>query len=300
MIAILNPLASYASIYGGVEGGGSYFDYSCEDNNLTCDNVTLSYGLYAGYDIYPWLSLESNLIKYNEISSRYDDFQYKANVYALDFSVIASFDITNRWSIFGRIGSSYNFIDKSIYSNVDGNKLKEIDSDQASLLVGAGVEYELTPAWNVRSEYRYIDSVGDANVGTTDLSTLFFGLTYKFGNDDKKEGLVSEWNDINLIAAKEHRFNIDENANVINKQSTNKVSDLETRKQLKNEEENQFVSVVKKQTSKIEIPNPYIVKEGDWLYKLRRKYSFDLDVIVEKNNIENPDLIYPGQVLITK
>nr|WP_282452180.1 LysM domain-containing protein [Vibrio sp. 1CM8B] len=42
---------------------------------------------------------------------------------------------------------------------------------------------------------------------------------------------------------------------------------------------------------------PYVVQEGDWLYKLRRKFGFDLDEIIERNGIDNPDLIYPGQVL---
>lgn len=42
---------------------------------------------------------------------------------------------------------------------------------------------------------------------------------------------------------------------------------------------------------------PYVVKEGDWLYQLRRDYDFDLEEIVENNNIEDPDLILPGQVL---
>ena len=42
---------------------------------------------------------------------------------------------------------------------------------------------------------------------------------------------------------------------------------------------------------------PYVVQEGDWLYKLRRKFGFDLAEIIERNGIDNPDLIYPGQVL---
>ncbi|MFA0545921.1 LysM peptidoglycan-binding domain-containing protein [Vibrio splendidus] len=42
---------------------------------------------------------------------------------------------------------------------------------------------------------------------------------------------------------------------------------------------------------------PYVVQEGDWLYELRRKFGFDLEEIIESNDIENPDLIYPGQVL---
>ncbi|MEZ8510195.1 LysM domain-containing protein [Vibrio splendidus] len=42
---------------------------------------------------------------------------------------------------------------------------------------------------------------------------------------------------------------------------------------------------------------PYVVQEGDWLYELRRKFGFDLEEIIENNDIENPDLIHPGQVL---
>ena len=45
-------------------------------------------------------------------------------------------------------------------------------------------------------------------------------------------------------------------------------------------------------------PNlPYVVQEGDWLYELRRKFGFDLDEIIERNRIENPNLIFPGLVL---
>ncbi len=42
---------------------------------------------------------------------------------------------------------------------------------------------------------------------------------------------------------------------------------------------------------------PYVVKEGDWLYQLRREYGFDLESIIKNNDLENPDLIIPGQVL---
>ncbi|MFA0058148.1 LysM peptidoglycan-binding domain-containing protein [Vibrio echinoideorum] len=42
---------------------------------------------------------------------------------------------------------------------------------------------------------------------------------------------------------------------------------------------------------------PYVVQEGDWLYELRRKFGFDLEEIIENNDIENPDLIHPGKVL---
>jgi nucleoid-associated protein YgaU len=40
------------------------------------------------------------------------------------------------------------------------------------------------------------------------------------------------------------------------------------------------------------------VKSGDWLLKISRIYGVDYKAIVEKNNIENPDLIFPNRVLI--
>jgi len=41
----------------------------------------------------------------------------------------------------------------------------------------------------------------------------------------------------------------------------------------------------------------YVVKEGDWLSKIAPKFNTTWRVLAEDNKIENPDLIYPGQVL---
>jgi LysM repeat protein len=42
----------------------------------------------------------------------------------------------------------------------------------------------------------------------------------------------------------------------------------------------------------------YIVKPGDTLWKLSKKFNSTVDSIAQLNGIENPDLIYPGQKLI--
>lgn len=41
----------------------------------------------------------------------------------------------------------------------------------------------------------------------------------------------------------------------------------------------------------------YIVKRGDTLWDIARKYGTTVNNIVRKNNIKNPDLIYPGEVI---
>lgn len=42
----------------------------------------------------------------------------------------------------------------------------------------------------------------------------------------------------------------------------------------------------------------YVVKKGDTLWKLAKRFNTTVDDIVELNDIENPDLIYPGERLI--
>ena len=41
----------------------------------------------------------------------------------------------------------------------------------------------------------------------------------------------------------------------------------------------------------------YVVKKGDTLWKIAKKYGSTIDDIVRTNGIENPDKIYPGEKL---
>lgn len=41
----------------------------------------------------------------------------------------------------------------------------------------------------------------------------------------------------------------------------------------------------------------YIIRSGDTLWNIARRYGTTVNNIVRKNNIQNPDLIYPGEVI---
>ena len=41
----------------------------------------------------------------------------------------------------------------------------------------------------------------------------------------------------------------------------------------------------------------YVVQEGDTLGKIAQRFGTTVDALVEANNIEDPDLIFPGQRL---
>ena len=57
-------------------------------------------------------------------------------------------------------------------------------------------------------------------------------------------------------------------------------------------------------TLPIEIPEPpedslrYVVKPGDTLFLISRRYNTDVDTLVRLNNIADPDIIYPGRILV--
>ncbi len=42
----------------------------------------------------------------------------------------------------------------------------------------------------------------------------------------------------------------------------------------------------------------YIVKPGDWLSKIGMKYGVDWKILAEHNNLKNPDLIFPNQIIM--
>lgn len=41
----------------------------------------------------------------------------------------------------------------------------------------------------------------------------------------------------------------------------------------------------------------YVVKRGDCLWNIARRYNVSVSYLVNKNNIRNPRLIYPGQII---
>jgi lysozyme len=44
-------------------------------------------------------------------------------------------------------------------------------------------------------------------------------------------------------------------------------------------------------------PTTYIVQRGDWLTRIAQRFGITLGALMSANDIYNPNLIYPGQVL---
>lgn len=44
-------------------------------------------------------------------------------------------------------------------------------------------------------------------------------------------------------------------------------------------------------------PVAYTVRKGDTVYKIARRFGTTMNAIIQTNNLRNPNLIFPGQVL---
>lgn len=45
-------------------------------------------------------------------------------------------------------------------------------------------------------------------------------------------------------------------------------------------------------------PRTYVVKEGDTLWEIAQRFGTTVRALVRANDIEDPDLVYPGQELV--
>lgn len=47
----------------------------------------------------------------------------------------------------------------------------------------------------------------------------------------------------------------------------------------------------------IQSPRYYVVRPGDTVLSIAERYGLELENLLQLNNLENPNIIYPGQIL---
>ena len=164
-----------ARISSDLLGSGRYAA-SIED-----DNRSNGYKLYGGYRLNKNFAVEGG---YFDLG----DFGFKATtvpagtlngnikIRGLNLDLVGTLPITEKFSVFGRIGANYAQARDSFTGMVNSNPSER----GTNLKVGLGVEYAFNDAWAMRGElerYRINDAVG--NKGDIDLASV--GLVYRFG-----------------------------------------------------------------------------------------------------------------------
>ncbi|MGL5007907.1 MAG: porin OmpA [Plesiomonas sp.] len=162
--------------YAGAKLGWSHYTHvnlsQQASNPSNRDKSDVGAGVFAGYQITPWLAIEGGYdylgqMKYNFVDGRRKLMTQGIQLSAkLGYEVIEDFDLYTRVGVMGYRANGKNSHDTG-----------------ASPVVALGGEYAYNPNWAVRAEYQWISDVGNkAKVGARpDSNLLSLGVVYRFG-----------------------------------------------------------------------------------------------------------------------
>lgn len=161
--------------YVGARGGFSEFHGACAKNAIDCDDNSMGYGLYGGYQFNDWFALEAGATNYGTISALYQGGYTKANMSGADLTAKFSYGLTERVALYARLGGAYQYIDRETSWAGDSKP------SGWGLTTAVGLDYKLTERLSARAEYQFI---GDANDNRASSDAYFgsLGLTYRFGS----------------------------------------------------------------------------------------------------------------------
>ncbi|GAB1660644.1 porin OmpA [Mannheimia haemolytica] len=198
--------AGWASFHDGLtqfdhegDGGGFNLKYGINRNSVT-------YGVFGGYQILN----QNNFGLATELGYDYfgrvrgnttfaDDKERTAakhSAHGAHLSLKPSYEVVPNLDVYGKVGVALVRNDYYVQQHVDKDSRIKAHNLKPSLLLGAGLEYAITPELAARVEYQYLNRVGNVDkavrktvsipTGTNfqyspDIHSVSAGLSYRFG-----------------------------------------------------------------------------------------------------------------------
>ncbi|MCG9729878.1 OmpA family protein [Shewanella sp. Isolate13] len=169
--------------YLGAKAGQMHYQNACESWSIACDGNDVGFGGFAGYQAWQYLGFETAYLDLGEAVAHYSesgvDNTYIGSMKGWELSAVTRFSLSESFELFAKAGGFYWDGDNR------GPYSRNSDSDWAPIL-GAGVEYQLSPSWVARLEYQYIDSLGSELIGGSNGHLTTLGISYRFGQSAEK------------------------------------------------------------------------------------------------------------------
>ncbi|QIM62214.1 hypothetical protein A1D29_02245 [Pasteurellaceae bacterium Orientalotternb1] len=160
---------------------------------------SVTYGVFGGYQIIDNLAVELGYdyfgrVRGNDKNAAGKEYRaFKHSAHGTHLSLKPSYEIVSGLDVFGRVGAA---LIRNDYKNyLENGKVDKSHTTRTSLVLGAGLEYAITPSLAARLEYQWVNKVGNLEkakrkAGNTssnipkyrpDLHTVAVGLSYRFG-----------------------------------------------------------------------------------------------------------------------
>ena len=151
---------------------------ACEGTALSCDHTVGAASVFGGYRFNPRVALELEYRDLGETSATYPRLtgvsETAGNVDGYELAVLIGFPLRPDVLAYLRGGGfHWRASTKSAES--------AFSATDWSAAGGGGVAWRLRPSWEARMEYLYLDDIGGAETGSTDVQVLSIGVSRFFG-----------------------------------------------------------------------------------------------------------------------
>jgi OOP family OmpA-OmpF porin len=179
MSAIFSLQAAETEMYLGGKLGNTWLDDSCYVGS-SCDDSSLSGGIYLGHNYSEHLGVELGLDMLGSFTSSFNDNGTAAviddDAHAVSLAPKLSLPL-DEVSLFAKLGAAH--VD---YGHVD----------DLVLLTALGAEIAVSSDWAVRLEYQRLNNVEEGYVDDMDVDSLSLGFTYSPGSKDAMPAVMPE------------------------------------------------------------------------------------------------------------
>lgn len=143
---------------------------------FSVDDTDTGYSLGLGYEFNKYVAFEAGYVDLGETTMTLGAFNAAVEADGFYFGPKVSLPITDKFSVFGKVGLFAWDVDASSNFGVAAS------ASGTDAYFGAGLAYDITDALALKAEWTRYNSVGDEN--TTDSADVDFiaaGLVFKFG-----------------------------------------------------------------------------------------------------------------------
>ncbi len=203
LASVANAAPQANTFYAGAKAGWASFhdgiqQLDAKDKGLFGINKnSVTYGVFGGYQIIDNLAVELGYDYYGRVRGTHkqgtdrDINSFKHTAHGANLALKGNYAIIDGLDTYAKVGVALVRNDYYVQNSVAKADRTKDHRFQTSLLLGAGVEYAITPELAARVEYQWLNNAGKAGAdllkaaGATDyrpdISSVSAGLTYRFG-----------------------------------------------------------------------------------------------------------------------
>jgi len=168
--------AAGSGLYLGLDAGQAEARKYCR-NISSCDSADTSVRGELGYQFSNNLSAELGYTSFGTLfNASNNNINAKQDANAWTASVLGTIPVTERFGIFGRLGYARYNVNNS--GTVQG--VLVVDKDSTKPYYGAGVKFDLSSSWMLRTEYQRYTNISGVDGTKDNVQGWYAGGVYSF------------------------------------------------------------------------------------------------------------------------